>query len=89
MCMRSLGISIVSLLTQHRYSALMLAAKESRTEVVSLLLKTGAKVDLQDEVMYCQGIMCMRSCGFGNQYYVSPHTAWILCTDVGCRVLQD
>ena len=53
MCMRGvvLGIRIMSLLTQHGDSALMLAAKESMTEVVSLLLEAGAKVDLQDEVM--------------------------------------
>ena len=41
----------MSLITQHGYSALMLAAKESRTKVVSLLLEAGAKVDLQNEVM--------------------------------------
>ena len=46
-----LGISIMSLLTQAGASALMMAAKESRTEVVSLLLDAGAYVDIQNEVM--------------------------------------
>ena len=41
----------MSLITQRGYSALMWAAEMSRTEVVSLLLATGAKVDLQNKVM--------------------------------------
>ena len=38
-------------ITQFGYFALMLAAKESWTDIVSLLLEAGAKVDLQNEVM--------------------------------------
>ena len=79
----------MSLFTQLGNSALMLVVGNSRAEVVSLLLEAGAKVDLQNEVMRCQGIMCMRSCGFGNQYHVSPHTEWRLCTDLGCQEGQD
>ena len=44
-------ISIMSLITQVGYSALMEAARKGRTEVVSLLLAAGAKVDLQNKVM--------------------------------------
>ena len=43
--------SVSCLLTQLGNSALMLAAWEGRTEVVSLLLEAGAKVGLQNEVM--------------------------------------
>ena len=46
-----LGISIMSLLTKLGDSALMEAVRENRTEVVSLLLAAGAKVDLQNKVM--------------------------------------
>ena len=41
----------MSLLTQHGNSALMLAAKKSRTDIVSLLLEAGAYIDLQNEVI--------------------------------------
>ena len=41
----------MSVITQWQgYSALMMAVREGRTEVVSLLLEAGANTDLQDEV---------------------------------------
>ena len=40
----------ISVITQDRESALMMAVRKGRTEVVSLLLKAGANTDLQDEV---------------------------------------
>ena len=38
-------------ITQWGYSALMMAAREGRTDVVSLLLDAGANIDLQDKVI--------------------------------------
>ena len=40
----------MSVITQDGESALMLAAWKGRTEVVSLLVKAGAALDLQDMV---------------------------------------
>ena len=40
----------MSVITQSGDSPLMLAARRGRTEVVSLLVKAGAALDLQDEV---------------------------------------
>ena len=40
----------MSVITQNGYSALMMAARKGRTEVVSLLLKAGANIHLQNEV---------------------------------------
>ena len=40
----------MSVITQYGESALMMAAQESRTEVVSLLIKAGANTDLQNKV---------------------------------------
>ena len=40
----------VSVITQDGDSALMLAARQGKTEVVSLLLKAGANTDLQNKV---------------------------------------
>ena len=48
----------MSFITQNGYSALMMAAREGRTEVVSLLLEAGANTDLQNKV-----VSCMRGCG--------------------------
>ena len=49
-----------SVITQDGYSALMMAARDGRTEVVSLLLEAGANIHLQNEVK-CQ-LMCTRRC---------------------------
>ena len=73
-----LGISIISLLTQHGDSALMLAARCCRTDTVSLLLEAGAKIYLWNEVILvgenmaimsvyvytvvCGGLMCVMRC---------------------------
>ena len=46
----SLVLSASLHITQRGESALMLAAWEGMTEVVSLLLEAGANIDLQDEV---------------------------------------
>ena len=43
----------MSVLTQNGDSALMMAAREGRTEVVSLLLEAGANIHLQNKVK-CQ-----------------------------------
>ena len=40
----------MSVITQDGDSALMIAVREGRTEVVSLLLKAGANTDLQNKV---------------------------------------
>ena len=40
----------MSVITQRGESPLMEAARSGRTEVVSLLVKAGAALDLQDEV---------------------------------------
>ena len=40
----------MSVITQYGDSALMMAAKEGRNEVVSLLLEAGANTDLQNKV---------------------------------------
>ena len=40
----------MSVITQDGDSALMIAAREGRTEVVPLLLKAGANTDLQNKV---------------------------------------
>ena len=40
----------MSVITQHGDSALMMAAWECRTEVISLLLQAGANTDLQNKV---------------------------------------
>ena len=57
----------------------MLAAREGRAEVVSLLLEAGANTDLQNKVK-----LCTRRCGFGTLYipshrcltdtFLSPHS---------------
>ena len=47
----------MSVITQNGDSALMMAAEEGRTEVVSLLLEAGADIHLQDKVYrLCQYI---------------------------------
>ena len=40
----------MSVITQDGESALMMAAREDRTKIVSLLLKAGANTDLQNKV---------------------------------------
>ena len=40
----------VSVVTQDGDSALMIAAREGKSKVISLLLKAGANIDLQNEV---------------------------------------
>ena len=40
----------MSVIAQDGYSALMMAIRNDKTEVVSLLLKAGANPDLQNEV---------------------------------------
>ena len=47
----SISVSLhMSVITQDGDSALMMAAQEGKTEVVSLLLEAGANTDLQDKV---------------------------------------
>ena len=52
LCFVSVSLHI-SVITQDGDSALMIAVRWSRTEVVSLLLKAGANTDLQNKVK-CQ-----------------------------------
>ena len=40
----------MSVITQDGNSALMMAVREGRTEIVSLLLKAGANTELQNKV---------------------------------------
>ena len=40
----------MSVITQDGTSALMMAAQEGKTEVVSVLLKAGTNIDLQNKV---------------------------------------
>ena len=40
----------MSVITQDGYSALMMAVRKGMTEVVSLLLKAGANIELQNVV---------------------------------------
>ena len=47
----------VSVITQDGKSALMMAAREGRTEVVSLLIEAGANINLQNKVNLCE---CVR-----------------------------
>ena len=53
----------MSVITQDRESALMMAVREGMTEVVSLLLEAGANTDLQNNVhkmdSYCLTITCI------------------------------
>ena len=44
------SVSRMSVITQDGESALILAARRGMTEVVSLLVKAGAALDLQDQV---------------------------------------
>ena len=57
------SVYIMSLLTQFGYSSLMLAVKESRTEVVSLLLEAGANIHLQKVILVgeCMAFLASRS----------------------------
>ena len=41
----------MSVITQDGFSALMMAASEGRTDIVSLLLEARANIDLQNEVI--------------------------------------
>ena len=53
----------MSVITQDGDTALMKAAQEGRTKVVSLLLEAGANIDLQNNVhkmdSYCVTITCI------------------------------
>ena len=50
----------MSVITQDGDSALIMAARDGRTEVVSLLLEAGANIHLQNKVK-CR-LMCTRRC---------------------------
>ena len=43
-------------ITQNGYSALMMAVREGKTTIISLLLEAGANTDLQNKVK-CQGVV--------------------------------
>ena len=66
----------MSVITQYGYSALMVAAGEGRTEVVSLLLEARANTDLQDKVK-CRcdlGILCTQSLSVYHYTCLSSHS---------------
>ena len=52
----------MSVIIQNGDSALMIASREGRIKVVSLLLKAGANSNIQDKV---NQRMCMKKCGGG------------------------
>ena len=67
----------MSVITQDGESALMLAASEGETEVVSLLVKAGAALDLQDQVYKrvtlipsLSNAVCHLTCVAGQREYV-------------------
>ena len=57
----------MSVITQDGDSPLMMAAREGRTEVVSLLLMAGANLDLQNKVK-CKRI-CIRWFDFSGEMW--------------------
>ena len=75
-------------ITQWEYSALMIAAMEGRTDVISLLLEAGANIDLQDEVtviiMLWMKIVHTNIVSRIHICCLSHHTEWRICTNVGC-----
>ena len=75
----SLSHSYITVITQNGYSALMLATREGRTEVVSLLREVGANTDLQNKVK-----LCTRRCGCGT-LYVPSHCC---LTTLVCAITQ-
>ena len=77
----------------------MMAARESRTEVVALLVKAGANTDLQNKVSCMSGYGSSTVLLWGVHHNVvmvyevmhcvclsSP--GWRLCTDDGCQQLE-
>ena len=54
----------MSVITQYGDSALMIAAREGRTEVVSLLLEAGADIHLQNKVNASE-------CVYRSIYYIA------------------
>ena len=69
----------MSVVTQNGMSALMLAAKEGKTEVVVELVKAGANVDLQNRVRHAIYIYVTHDTWF--MHYIHPHCdTYIVCT---------
>ena len=61
MCVFLWCISLdMSVITQDGYTALMMAAREGKTDIVSLLLEAGANTDLQNKVK-CQCVVCLQT----------------------------
>ena len=50
----------MSVITKGGFSALMMAAGQNRTEVISLLLEAGADTDLQNKVYTCIKSVCIK-----------------------------
>ena len=68
----------MSVITQgDEYSALMMAVREDRTEVIPLLLEAGANIDLPNKVK-CQ-LMCTRKYKLIKcmQYYILTHEVMV------------
>ena len=69
--------------TQWGHSALMMAARKGRIDVVSLLLETGVNIDLQDDVRNYDIPVVNENCAHIPIFCLSHHTEWRYCTDVG------
>ena len=67
----------MSVITQKEYSALMLAASEGKTEVVSLLLKAGAKVN--DATYVATKLSCLVFWYVESLSYTHPHISCHQC----------
>ena len=67
----------------------MMAAREGRTEVVSLLLEAGANTDLQNMVNCVPGGVVLELYMYQvivvSLTHFCHHTVWRLCTDDGCQ----
>lgn len=68
----------MSIITQYGTFALMEATKWGRNEVVSLLLKAGAKTDQKNEVEN-NNRQCVRS-------LIGLYTGWKVSIDFCCRI---
>ena len=75
----------MSVITQDGESALMMAVGEGRTEVVSLLLKAGANIDLQNNVhkmdSYCVTITWHPGCRLSHVFCV------VVCYVILCGIV--
>ena len=85
----------MSIITQYGDSALMIAAREGKTEVVSRLLEAGANIDVQNMVSNGKRMGSRALCDACDQKYLDHlctffcHTEERICTDDSCLGGQD